>query len=218
MKVLLVALCPAAVPAAAAAPELEAALTQASRRTRAMRVALDEPGKRLTPDADSDVEPLEALGNFAEVSPGLYRSAQPNREGYKRLKALGVKTLLSLKADSAREREEAGAVGLAVENVPMGGFSQPSFEQVDRALAIIADPSKRPLVVHCQFGKDRTGFVVASYRVIVEHADEAKAAREAKSYGCCFAPFGDLTKFLKDYRAHRELLTNSAFPSIMGRR
>ncbi|MDD5303047.1 MAG: tyrosine-protein phosphatase [Elusimicrobia bacterium] len=200
MKKLLAALCLAAVPAAASAPELGAALSQASGLARAAQAG---PGARLTPDADSDVEPLEALGNFHEVSPGLYRSAQPAREGYKQLKALGVKTLLSLKDNGAREREEAGAAGLAVENVPMGGFSQPSFEAVDRALAILVDPAKRPLLVHCQYGKDRTGFVVASYRVIVEHADEAKAAEEAKSYGCCFAPFGDLKKFLQDYRAHR---------------
>jgi protein tyrosine phosphatase (PTP) superfamily phosphohydrolase (DUF442 family) len=204
MKNLLAALCLAAVPAAASAPELGAALAQASAGVRASRAAQDLPGERRTPDADSDVEPLEALGNFHEVAPGLYRSAQPSREGYKQLAALRVRTLLTLKDNAAREREEAGAEGLAVENVPMGGFSQPSFEQVDAALAIIADASKRPLVVHCQYGKDRTGFVIASYRVVVEHADEAAAAAEAKTYGCCFAPFGDLTKFLQDYRAHRQ--------------
>ncbi len=203
MSHLIVVLCLAVVPAAAA-PELGAALAQASADALAMRAALDNPGERTTPDADSDIEPLEALGNFHEVAPGLYRSAQPNRDGYKQLKALGVKTLLSLKGADAREREEAGAEGLSVENVPMSGFAQPSFEQVDRALAIIADPAKRPLLVHCQLGKDRTGFVIASYRVVVEHVDEAKAVEEARSYGCCFTPFGDLTKFLKDYRAHRE--------------
>jgi protein tyrosine phosphatase (PTP) superfamily phosphohydrolase (DUF442 family) len=206
MKKILAALCLAAVPAAASAPELGAVLSRASALTSAFHVAQAGPGERTTPDADSDIEPLEALGNFHEVAPGLYRSAQPSREGYKQLKALGVKTLLSLKDNGAREREEAGAEGLAVENVPMGGFSQPSFEQVDQALAIIADPAKRPLLVHCQYGKDRTGFVLASYRVIVERVDEAKAVAEAKSYGCCFAPFGDLTKFLKDYRAHRRAL------------
>jgi protein tyrosine/serine phosphatase len=161
------------------------------------------PGGRLTPDADSDVEPTEALGNFHDVAPGLTRSAQPSRDGYKLLKGKGVKTVLTLKDSIGREREEAGAEGLAVENVPMSGFAQPSFEQVDRALEIVMDPSKRPLHVHCQVGKDRTGFVIASYRVTVEGMDPAKAAAEAKSYGCCFAPFGDLEKFLKDYRAHR---------------
>ncbi|MBI5246702.1 MAG: tyrosine-protein phosphatase [Elusimicrobia bacterium] len=202
MKKLLVAVCLAAVPAAASAPELERAMFQATALARA---AQEVPGGRTTPDADSDVEPTEALGNFHEVAPGLYRSAQPSREGYKLLKAKGVKTILTLKDSLGREREEAGAEGLAVENVPMSGFAQPSFEQVDRALAVIADVSKRPLLVHCQVGKDRTGFVIASYRVVVEHMDEAQAAAEARSYGCCFAPFGDLNKFLKEYRAHRAL-------------
>lgn len=210
MKKILAALCLAAVPAAASAPELGAAHSQATALVRASRAALEDPGTRRTPDADADVEPLEALGNFHEVAPGLYRSAQPSRDGYKQLRALGVKTLLTLKDNGAQEREQAGAEGLAVENVPMGGFSQPSFEQVDAALAIVNDPAKRPLLVHCQYGKDRTGFVIASYRVTVEGWTEAKAADEAKTHGCCFAPFGDLEKFLQGYRAHR--LSNSLHP------
>lgn len=203
MKKILAALCLAAAPAAASAPDLSRALSQASAKVNLFRAEQAGPGARLTPDADSEIEPLEALGNFHDIAPGLSRSAQPSRAGYRQLKNLGFKTLLSLKDNPAREREEAGAEGLAVDNVPMSGFMQPSFEQVDQALVIMSDPAKRPLLVHCQFGKDRTGFVVASYRVIVEHVNEEKAAEEAKSYGCCFAPFGDLTKFLKDYRAHR---------------
>lgn len=198
MRILLPMLCLVAVPAAAA--DLSGALSQASALAQAAR---PQAGARFTADADLDAEPLEAVGNFHEVAPGLYRSAQPSREGYHQLSALGVKTLLSLKENASRERIEAGAEGLAVENVPMTGFAQPSFKQIDRALAIMQDPSKRPLLVHCQHGKDRTGFVVAAYRVVVEHADVAEAAEQARSYGCCFAPFGDLAAFLRGYRAHR---------------
>ena len=64
--------------------------------------------------------------------------------------------------------------------------------------------SERPLIVHCQFGKDRTGFVVAAYRTIVEWVDDAKASEEAFSHGCCFSLFGDLKKLLKDYSRHRQ--------------
>ncbi len=193
------------VPAASAAtaPDLGRAVAQAVERVKLSRAALDIPNERSTPDADSDIEPLEALGNFAEVSPGLYRSAQPSRVGYKQLKKMGVRTILTLKDNLGREREEAGAEGLAVEGVPMSGFAAPSFEQVDRALAIMTDPAKRPLLVHCQFGKDRSGFVVAAYRTVIEGMDDARAIAEAKSRGCCFVAFGDLAKFLRGYRAHR---------------
>jgi len=160
-------------------------------------VRAEEPN--LTPDADDDVEPAEALGNFHLVAPGFYRSAQPNKDGYARLRQLGFKTILTLKEGAARERADAAPI--KVESVPMSGLSAPSFEEVDRALEVVAT-AERPLLVHCQHGKDRTGFVVASYRVMVEGMDVDKAVEEAHSYGCCFVAFGDLGGFLRRYAEH----------------
>jgi protein tyrosine phosphatase (PTP) superfamily phosphohydrolase (DUF442 family) len=168
-------------------------------------------GVRGTPDEDSVVEPLEALGNLHLVAPGFYRSAQPNRDGYALLKKMGVKTILTLKDNGDQERSDAAKEGINVENVPMSGFSAPSFEQVDQALGVIA-AAPRPLLVHCQRGKDRTGFVVASYRVTVEKKDLEASVQEAYDYGCCFAPFGDLKSFLEGYAQHRRASAGLATP------
>lgn len=172
----------------------------------------DARGVRGTPDADSAETPKEALGNFHLVSPGFYRSAQPSSEGYAKLRDLGVKTILTLKSNGDQERTEAGAYGLGVENVPMSGFAAPTFEQMDQALDIVAT-APRPLLVHCQFGKDRTGFVVASYRVTVEKKPVDASVQEAYDYGCCFAPFGDLKGFLENYSRHRRALRRRSAPA-----
>jgi protein-tyrosine phosphatase len=166
----------------------------------------DVRGLRGDPDADSDVEPLEALGNFRTVEKGFYRSAQPNKEGYVLLRNLGVKTILTLKDDAKTERRRAAAVGIEVEQVAMSGFAAPTFEQMDRALRVLTT-APRPLLVHCEHGKDRTGFVVASYRVAVERAPVSDAVAEARGAGCCFVMFGDLAKYLEEYRRHRDYLT-----------
>jgi protein tyrosine/serine phosphatase len=154
------------------------------------------------PDADSDVEPLEALGNFHAVETGFYRSAQPNKEGYVLLRNLGVKTILTLKGDADEERKLAEPLGMKVENVEMSGFKAPTFEQMDRALRVLTT-APRPLLVHCEHGKDRTGFVVASYRVAVERMSIPAAVAEAKSAGCCFVMFEDLATYLEKYRLRR---------------
>jgi hypothetical protein len=50
-------------------------------------------------------KPISGLPNFYSVTPNLYRGAQPTAEGMRALEAMGVKTVLSLRAfndDTAR--------------------------------------------------------------------------------------------------------------------
>jgi len=47
----------------------------------------------------------------------------------------------------------------------------------------MADPGNRPLVIHCQHGADRTGALVALYRVVVQGWSKADAVREMDEGG-----------------------------------
>lgn len=193
----------------AAAQDAAAPLARAAADAKALTAAGPGPGTintRTEPDDDSnsDVEPLEALGNLRTVEPGFFRSAQPSKEGYALLNKMGVKTILNLKdkLSAERERDEVKKYGMSVESVAMSGFSTPTFEQMDRALTVLKT-APRPLLVHCAHGKDRTGFVVASYRVVEEKMSVEDAVKEAKDAGCCFVMFKDLAAFLREYEAHR---------------
>lgn len=173
------------------------------------RVRLSKAAEPVDEDAGGEpaLEGKEPLPNFHQVTPVMYRSGQPNREGLSRLKAMGVKAILNLRSDaSADEAEEAARLGMVMETVSMSGLTTPTFEQIDRALAVIADPRRRPLLVHCRFGKDRTGFVIAAYRTVVEGVDVDEAVKEAKSRGCCVPWFRDLRKHLVEYRTRRILV------------
>ena len=194
-----------ASPAVVRAEEAVAPLVRA--RTAAVEAVAASPdrdarGLSGAPDDDKDAEPPEALGNFHQVEKGFYRSAQPSPEGYRLLRDLGVKTILNLKADANEERRRAARYGLSVEHVAMSGLSTPTFKQMDRALEVLTT-APRPLLVHCEHGKDRTGFVVASYRVTVEGMSIPDAVAEARGAGCCFVMFEDLAAFLEKYRLHR---------------
>src|SRR5688572_19262426 len=56
---------------------------------------------------------LTATGveNLGEVAPGVYRGAQPTKEGYESLKKLGVKTIISLRTLTS-ERDDVLEAGL----------------------------------------------------------------------------------------------------------
>ncbi len=152
--------------------------------------------------AAEDSERVEGdLPNFHEISPGLYRSGQPSAAGIAQLAKMGVKTILKIRGNRKTDLE-AGPLGIELVHLPMGRVLAPSFEQADQALAVMADPSKRPLLVHCAAGKDRTGVVVAAYRVVMEGMDVDQAAAESKSYGCCQLFYPNLRDYLVRYRVH----------------
>lgn len=141
------------------------------------------------------------LPNFHQVNQGLYRGAQPRPAGIERLAALGVKTILNLRAADERSRaeeREARAVGLRYYNIAMEGLDRPSDEQIQRALALINDEANQPVFVHCKRGADRTGTVIAIYRIAHDGWSGEEALREAKHYGMSWMEFG-MKDYIKDY-------------------
>jgi protein tyrosine phosphatase (PTP) superfamily phosphohydrolase (DUF442 family) len=188
-----------------------ALLTRAQVDAKALVAAspVSVPGARSEPDDDADADPndlsREPLGNFHPVGAGIFRSAQPSPEGYPQLKKMGFKSILNLTGDAKDEIKRAGPE-MTVVQVAMSGLKKPSFEEMDRALKALAT-APRPILVHCAHGKDRTGFVVAAWRVFMENMPIPKAVEEAHGYGCCFVMFGDLADYLRDYGVHRRALS-----------
>ncbi len=56
-------------------------------------------------------------------------------------------------------------------------------DRVLEALRVMIDPANRPLMVHCKQGADRTGALVALYRVVVQGWSKQKAVLEMKDGG-----------------------------------
>jgi uncharacterized protein (TIGR01244 family) len=159
------------------------------------------------------------LPNFHQVNAALYRGAQPKVDGIQKLAALGIKTIVNLRAEDERSRaeeSEARAAGLRYFNIPMEGLSRPKDEQVERALAIINDAANQPVFVHCKRGADRTGTLIAIYRIMHDGWSSEDALREAKRYGMSWMEFG-MKDYVKDYsRDHageRTRRTSSRFNS-----
>ena len=139
------------------------------------------------------------IPNFRRVNEHIYRGAQPAKGGMQKLAALGVKTVINLRDDDERARAEEGdakAAGLRYFNVPFSGFRRPDDAEVERVLALIEDPANQPVFVHCKKGADRTGTIIALYRIRRDGWTADEAIREAKSCGLSWIQFR-----MKDYVA-----------------
>lgn len=124
--------------------------------------------------------------NFREVNEHVFRGAQPSPEGFKSLARLGFKTIIDLRGGGPRSTAEGKlvkAAGMKYISIPMKGLQAPSDEEIWKVLGILDDSSGWPVFIHCRRGKDRTGVVVACYRIVHDHWQNQKALEEARLAG-----------------------------------
>jgi tyrosine-protein phosphatase SIW14 len=136
--------------------------------------------------ATSATAQIAGVTNFHQVNDHIFRGAQPTDDGFKSLAKLGVKTVIDLRetdSRSAAEKKVVEGAGMRYINIPLQGMSAPSQADVAKVMALFDDPSAGPVFVHCRRGADRTGTVVACYRIAHDGWDNAKALREAKTDG-----------------------------------
>ncbi len=130
--------------------------------------------------------------NWGVVEPGsIYRSAEiPVSLVRDRIadNHIGVIVFLSNEDDAEIQAEKAAAndAGVKFLNYPMNGDGvAPDPNQYVNALVAVNDAVKNhvPVLVHCHSGAQRTGGVIAMYRLLVQHADPATAYAEMRHYG-----------------------------------
>jgi len=157
----------------------------------------------------AQVEPRYAeLPNLHQVNPQLYRGGQPRDAGLRKLKDLGVKTIVNLRGEDAHTRaesEEAHSLGLRYYSISLPGFSRPKDDEVGRVLGIINDSENQPIFIHCHHGKDRTGTIVACYRISHDGWTAEQAKDEAQRYGLGWVEMGMnhyIDKYYARYKAN----------------
>ena len=129
-----------------------------------------------------------SIKNFAQVDEHVYRGAQPTREGFQELVKMGIKTVVNLRPASERPQEQSivESLGMKYVNIPMT-MHAPTDEQMSKALAELNTSANWPVFLHCEGGRDRTGTVIACYRIAHDRWDKHKALAEARVHG--MSPF-----------------------------
>ena len=137
------------------------------------------------------------LPNLYKINEKLYRGGQPTEAGINELKRMGVKTVIDLRDNDDRARSEEAWVrsaGLRFVNVPESNWFKPNQKNIEAIIKQIDEAPNQPIYVHCKRGSDRTGTVVAVYRITHDGWTGKQANDEAKKFG-----FGWWQIWMKDY-------------------
>jgi len=153
------------------------------------------------------------IANFHEVKSGiLWRGAKPDQVGASWLIQHGVKTIVNLEVlhddrDVFRQASFGGAAKSEIDYFriadwePNAVIAQSLLDNhVAHFLAVLSQEPK-PIYVHCRSGQNRTGVMVAAYKVIVENASADDAIEDMKVYqGIWFAADADYIRSLSPER------------------
>ena len=143
-------------------------------------------------------EPLSRPGlpNLNRVDDGLYRGAQPTPQGFRKLAQMGVRTVVDLRLLHSDGKALEGT-GLGYVHIPVPAWDV-DLDDVLKFLKVVGDPGRRPVFVHCEHGADRTGTMVAIYRMVVQGWPREDAIREMEEGGFGFHPvWVNLPRFLR---------------------
>jgi protein tyrosine phosphatase (PTP) superfamily phosphohydrolase (DUF442 family) len=133
---------------------------------------------------------IRGVENAGKISEFLYRGAQPRGEGYDELKKLGISIVVDLRnskpvkseGGATREQVKVQAAGMRYVEIPTNAFFGPTEFQVATFLQLLHDNPNQKVFVHCYFGDDRTGTMVATYRIAIDHWTSDEAYNEMRAY------------------------------------
>lgn len=137
------------------------------------------------------------LSNFHKISDILYRGGQPLGSGFFRLKNLGIKTVINLRAVDT-DQFHVQSAGLKYFHISFRPHL-PKDIDVIRFLKILSNQDNHPVYLHCYHGSDRTGMLCAIYRIFFENWHKDRAIYEMIHGGYGFHLFfqHNLISYLK---------------------
>lgn len=142
------------------------------------------------------------LKNIYLVDKGIYRSEQPGREDLGTIKSLGIKEVLNLR-EFHSDDDDIADKRLVLHRVKMraGNITE---QQIIESLRIIKN-RRGPILIHCWHGSDRTGVIIAAYRVIFNHWSTSDALDEMVNggYGYHATVYPELTGLVEKMDAEK---------------
>jgi protein tyrosine phosphatase (PTP) superfamily phosphohydrolase (DUF442 family) len=138
----------------------------------------------LAQESEHDAPLTASISNFEAVTPGLWRGGEPDEKGLENLAQSGVSTIIDLRMWSGaadKESKSANKLGLKYVRIPMTYWG-PSRESVRQFFATVAANKDGVTFVHCHQGADRTGTLVALYRVLVQKWEYPRVYKEMRAH------------------------------------
>jgi tyrosine-protein phosphatase SIW14 len=126
---------------------------------------------------------VKGIPNFGKVSSTLYRGGQPSRQGFEALSKMGVDIVVDTRGNRADgEGKMVKHMGMKYVSIPWH-CPFPHDEVFARFLKLMKDNPHKKVFVHCRLGDDRTGMMVAAYRMAIEDWSAKDAMLEMQYFG-----------------------------------
>lgn len=155
-----------------------------------------------TSDSKKWAVPIKVQGadNFYKVSETLFRSEQPTEDGMKNIEAFGIGTVISLRSRQ-KDVELAKNTELNLIHVSMRAWN-PKYEDAVKVMYFLnpnnPETNKKPILIHCYHGADRTGMMVALYRMVYQNWEREEALNEMQNGGYGYhSMWKDIVTFIK---------------------
>jgi tyrosine-protein phosphatase SIW14 len=147
--------------------------------------------------------------NFSQVTPSLYRGGVPQDADMTALKNLGITTDINLlggggnpsdKAEVIHEAAVAKSLGINFINLPVPfnvPFPKALADTFLQTVLAEAGVPNHAVYVHCIHGRDRTGTMVAYYRIEHDKYTPQAAIAEMQTFGFDPSKYPTFISFLK---------------------
>jgi tyrosine-protein phosphatase SIW14 len=137
------------------------------------------------------------LSNSFRIDSIFYRAEQPSKSDMKALETDGFKTILNLR-NVRNDKRKARGTSLTLVHVPVNTWRM-SYDDVVTSLKEI-QAAKKPVLLHCIHGSDRTGVVTACYRMTGQGWSKEDAIDEFLNggYGYHSGWFPNILRLLKE--------------------
>ncbi len=157
----------------------------------------------------------KGVPNFGEVTAQLFRGGQPTTEGFRALKDFGIEIVVNFRDEPAEiesERRAVEALGLRYVSISWKASQIPQGAQVAEFLKLLQTSPGKRIFAHCRFGSDRTGVMIATYRLAFEDWQPAQALREMRTYHYHHFFYPQLERYVESLP--QQLTTNPALQGL----
>ncbi len=114
--------------------------------------------------------------NFKQENAFLYRGPSPSIKRLDELKAMGIKTIISVRNNpKPKKAAYAERIGLKWMTVKTSVMHSPKEEDIRKFINMANNSANHPVYVCCVGGRDRSVFYVTAYKIAVEGADPDEA-------------------------------------------
>lgn len=143
---------------------------------------------------------FSGLQDFAQITPTLFRGGRPTEEGLACLAKMGVSIVISEEGKYKDLRKPVERLGMQYVSM-FWECSFPKDNTFAKFLQLLRDNPGKKVFVYCHYGDDRTGMMIAAYRMAEQGWTAAEAKEEMKDFGFNFFHRRICTG-LSDYENH----------------